>query len=139
MDSLTQLEIYDFCKRLWPDQMIPSFDGARVMDFVAAHMEEKMCLFSRGENGEIRAVLFGWPISTVKDYDGEFVNEPDGPIFYCNLLIVDPEYYGHEMFKEIAETMRYKVVTTFPSVEYYSYHRAKHGDRYALVPIERAF
>lgn len=123
-----------FCYSLWPDQCLIS----SVYDFVIKHAKRDLIMISRGDDGRIRGVMFGWPVNALdSEYDGKYVDYPKGTCFYCNMLIIDPGYHGTAEFNDISDALKEQVLHDYPNVTHYGYHREKHGNRYRIKPLGR--
>jgi hypothetical protein len=104
-------------------------------EFVSRYVGSDSHYISRGDNGEIRAAAFGWPIFAVDidgGYDGSYV-ERDGRdgIFYVRFMATSELETG-EMRQAMA-AIDERICERHPRTHQYIFHRAKHGDRTSTI------
>jgi len=108
-----------------------------VTDFVKEHASHRCLVFSRGEDGRIRAVMYGWPVDRLVASDEGGTDEsltmiPGGDCLYINMLVVDADL----AFVEGAEAiwaMRERVEERWGrSIDWVCYHRGKYDDRFKV-------
>lgn len=128
LDPLTYLEVHDLMRATQLD----GIKIANIRAFVSNHAMADAIYAARGEDGDLHGVIFGWPINTAAGYDGRFVNEPEGAIFFVNMAVIPGE-----LDDEIMLALKDQVVAALPKIKFFCYQRAKHGDRMKMYELER--
>lgn len=134
LDPVTILEVHDMLKEVHLERY--GISVADVRQFVVNHALADCIYVARADDGHLHGAAFGWPIRSAMQYDGAYVNEPDGSIFFCNMLAT-AERVGRLKADEIIAVLKQHVREVWPDVRYFCYQRAKHGDRMRLYDLER--
>ena len=95
------------------------------LSFVVAHAQGEALYTSRDRQG-LTAALFGWPITEETyeaDYDGEWVEEAQGTMFFVNYLVCREPMKPGDLLERIQER--------HPQIEYLVWQRSKHEDRWS--------
>ena len=133
----TVLEILDFTKEHYEScDYALDIDGD-IVDFIAEHVKRGCFTFSRGDNGRIRAVLFGWPVDM--DVAVESDGENDGlqavvssECLYVNMLVVDPGISKRQAVASILSLATRVQERWGCDITHVAYHRAKYGNRFKV-------
>ncbi len=134
LDPLTFLEVHDLVRDAALHER--GITIADIRTFVLNHVWADAVYVARGEQGQLHGAAFGWPVRDATDYAGEYRDEPDGTIFFCNLLVTDTRD-STTPTPEIMATLKRHVSERWPAVTHFCYQRAKHEDRMKLYELER--
>lgn len=134
LDPVTILEVHDLMREARLEER--GIALADLRQFVVNHALKECLYVARGDGGELHGAAFGWPIRTAAGYEGAYVEEPDGAIFYCNMLVTLQREAGIGA-DEIMAVLKRHVQEALPDVRFFCYQRAKHENRMRLYALER--
>ena len=110
----------------------------QTVDFIAQHAACDLIHISRADDGKIRGLLFGWPIHRRDDYDGEYVEEPDGDTYYVNMFVARKKLMLSEFWPTSAQALRDSILHRHGSrLKNLCFHRGKHSDRFQMMPFNQ--
>lgn len=135
LDPTTILEVVDLANRVpWQRLGVQIEDVSR---FVLNHAYADALYVARAEDGRLHGVAFGWPVEEAACYDGDYVDEPEGKIFYFNGFIVADRGPEAPKMSEILAVLKERVTEKWPQVDRFCYQRYTHGNRMKLFEIAR--
>jgi hypothetical protein len=106
-----------------------------IADFVVSHAESDSIFWSRGDDGELRAVMFGWPVAMNNILKKEPVYNPIGDILYVNLLVANDEVPDGEKMASIRSMKAMIDERHGGRVKKLAYHKGKIGDKLLIIPL----
>jgi hypothetical protein len=108
-----------------------------IAESVVSHAENDMIYWSRGDNGELRAVMFGWPVSQA-DLDADTVATalaPMGEILYVNLMVVAKNESKRDSIEAVRSMKDMVDARHGGRVKKLAYHKGKIGDKFLIIPL----
>ena len=137
MRATTVHEILNFTKAFYKLSDYDLEIEGDIIDFVAEHIKRNCTVFSRGDDGRIRAVLFGWPVdiheATRLSGKGNSLDSVESSeCIYINMLILHPKLSQGTSIKAVL-AMGARVQEKWGrDIIYVAYHRAKYDNRFRI-------